>query len=79
MVDFHIWPWFERMPVMKELSGADMLPAARFPKLTQWTRKMLQVPAVQKTYLESKFHREFFYGLMTGTPNYDIGLDSAKI
>ena len=74
MVDFHIWPWFERMPVLKDMTGYDLLPRDKFPKLIQWTKSMMELPAVKETYVGPKMHMEFFLSFMTGSPNYDIGL-----
>ena len=59
MVDFHIWPWFERMEIIAKY-GHDPIPAAEFPKLRAWVSTMMELPAVRSTYLDSNLHEQFF-------------------
>ena len=76
IVDFHFWPWFERIPMVFELNGLDLLPAKTFPKLTAWVDRMMQHPAVRATFLDAKLHAEFVKPYATNSlPNYDLGLD----
>jgi len=75
MLDYHIWPFFERMPSVKKLRGIDMLPADKFPKLSKWVENMLQLPAVKAVYHETDRHEAFMKSYLAGgTPEYDLGL-----
>ena len=44
MLDFHMWPWFERVPYIDVLLPKDVL-----PKLHQWTLSMRELDAVKAT------------------------------
>ena len=44
MLDFHMWPWFERVPYMDVL-----LPKESLPKLNQWAVSMRELDAVKAT------------------------------
>jgi len=52
MLDYHIWPFFERMPAVSKLRGVDLLPADKFPKLSKWVETVKQLPAVKEIYHE---------------------------
>ena len=44
MLDFHMWPMFERVPYIDVL-----LPKEYLPKLNQWTVSMRELDAVKAT------------------------------
>ena len=71
MIDLHIWPWVERFPAVKELTGVDSLPQDRFPKLKQWTEDMIGHPTVKAVYLTKEQHCRFFKSYLDGNPEYD--------
>ena len=50
MVDFMIWPWFERVPVLTVIAPEAEIDSKKFPHLTSWMKLMMQLPAVQQTY-----------------------------
>ena len=74
MVDYHIWPWYERIPALEEITGLEFIPKDRFPKLNRWMEAMLRNPAVQDSWLPKELHIDFFVSFATGTPHYDAGL-----
>lgn len=73
MLDFHIWPWYERMSPFIGM-GIEMLPEDKFPYLNQWVARMRNVPAVQETMVDDKAHLNFFMSYSQGKPDYDYGL-----
>eukprot|EP00916_Digyalum_oweni_P011515 GHVL01019164.1.p1 GENE.GHVL01019164.1~~GHVL01019164.1.p1 ORF type:complete len:217 (-),score=13.71 GHVL01019164.1:1240-1890(-) len=75
MIDFMLWPWFERIGLLKS-AAPDLLPSAtKFPKLFAWTQAMLQEPAVKATLFDLDTHMIFVQSSKDGKPNYDIGLE----
>jgi len=75
IVDFHMWPWFERMPMLEQLTGVHVLPEDKFPKLKSWAKAMLEHPTIQATRFSDDIHVEFFKAMLAGeVPNYDLGL-----
>jgi len=74
MLDLHIWPWFERMAIIKIVSGKDPLPQDRAPKLRAWVETMMKLPAVKATCFTAETHLKFIQSYRDGTPDYDIGL-----
>ena len=71
MLDFHVWPWFERFPAWSEVNAFDPVPADKFPKLTTWTESMLNLPAVKAVVLTKDDHLGFMISYGTGNPIYD--------
>ncbi len=59
MVDFYVWPWFERLPVL-QASGYAGLQSNTFPKLCHWMEDMKALPAVKQSYIEPEGHVQFF-------------------
>jgi len=77
MLDFHIWPWFERVPVFERNIGVNLLPSDRFPNLTAWVGTMQKLPAVKATSHTVDQHVDFvkpFVDGDRGSVNYDCGL-----
>lgn len=69
LVDMYIWPWFERLPILKSI-GYDVLNST-VPKLVQWVADMKNLPGVQKVYQDPERHLNFVHSYMEGTPKYD--------
>ena len=70
-----IWPWFERFESLKSLAN-NQLDEARFPKLNEWIKRMLELPAVKETLSIPEHMVEFYKVSLTNKePNYDIGLE----
>ena len=74
MVDYHLWPWYERIPALEEITGETFLPKDKYPKLNRWIEAMLETPAVKDSWLPKSLHMEFFISFASGSPFYDAGL-----
>ncbi|BES98583.1 glutathione s-transferase [Nesidiocoris tenuis] len=68
MVDYMIWPWFERLDMIRAKGGEaysqnenSIVPIDRFPKLLAWCHTMLE-DAVVKQWLMKTFHFGGIYG-----------------
>jgi hypothetical protein len=75
MLDYMIWPWFERAPVLKVLfpNLYDYESAKQeHPRLESWRQAMKEDPAVKEFYLSVDIHLKFMQSHMEGSPNYDI-------
>jgi len=75
MIDFSIWPWFERLPLLSKTAPDTVPSASNFPKLFAWTQAMLEEPAVKATCFDLDTHLKFLLSSKAGKPNYDLGLD----
>ncbi|XP_042624251.1 glutathione S-transferase omega-1-like [Cyprinus carpio] len=69
MIDYLIWPWFERA----EMMGVKHC-LANTPELRKWIECMLEDPVVKATMFSTEDHKVFFNSYMDGKPNYDHGL-----
>ncbi|KAK3573518.1 hypothetical protein QTP86_026041 [Hemibagrus guttatus] len=69
MIDYLIWPWFERAEAweLKHCLNAT-------PVLNNWILQMKEDPTVKALLLSSDTHNAFFTSYMDGNPNYDYGL-----
>ncbi|ALC43100.1 CG6673 [Drosophila busckii] len=77
MVDYMIWPWFERFPALKLLlTDKYELDNQRFGKLLQWRELMLQDEAVKQVALDSQVHAKFMQTRLEGKPNYDVAFEA---
>lgn len=76
MVDYMIWPWFERLPVTASMSetGVDILPDDKFPNINSWMKRMLELEPVKETMFDAESHLEFYKSYAMGKPNYNYGL-----
>nr|ACE81246.1 glutathione S-transferase omega [Tigriopus japonicus] len=68
MVDYSIWPWFERFNAFAQLSKIDL----NDPTLQSWMSKMFEDEAVRYYRIEDNDHTEFWRGFAQGQQNYDI-------
>ena len=73
MVDYCIWPWFERFSFLKLLVDFE-LDVKRFPKIKSWIDRMKQLPAVKETATNIDDLNEFHKSFVAGHPDYDINL-----
>ncbi|XP_029962610.1 glutathione S-transferase omega-1-like [Salarias fasciatus] len=69
MIDYMIWPWFERLEVFDVKQCVDSA-----PELKKWIERMLEDPAVKATAHSLENHKIFYESYVAGKPNYDIGL-----
>ncbi|XP_028810756.1 glutathione S-transferase omega-1-like [Denticeps clupeoides] len=69
MIDYMIWPWFERLG-MVELEHC----ITHCPDLKKWIVNMLDDPTVKALLFSTEDHKFFFKSYVSGKPNYDFGL-----
>ncbi|XP_061181294.1 glutathione S-transferase omega-1-like [Saccostrea echinata] len=75
MIDFMIWPWFERFFILEKVLSQMIVTGESMPKLYAWTQRMLGCSAVQECRHPEERHLAFFQSYKTGVPNYDVGLE----
>ncbi|XP_055892643.1 glutathione S-transferase omega-1-like isoform X2 [Biomphalaria glabrata] len=75
MIDFYLWPHFERVPVLQTIDSRLEMDKCKFPSLVAWFESMLQVPAVKATKWDVDFHLRYYNSSLTGKPDYDMGLE----
>lgn len=71
MVDYMLWPWFERMPLLID-AGFQFNANGQFPKLAAWVEAMEADENVQKIKVPMDITKKFMEGYRQGTPEYDI-------
>nr|ADC35418.1 glutathione S-transferase [Pinctada fucata] len=71
MVDFALWPWFERLGVITVIAPETDVTSEEYPHLSTWIARMMELPAVKKTYINPRGHINFFKTLREGNPDYD--------
>lgn len=78
-VDFMIWPWFERMEVMRVTAPDTHFQKDDMPHLSAWVDRMMQLPCVKATMFDPSYHVHFFQSLWAGNPDYDYGLPVSNL
>ncbi|KAI8512258.1 Glutathione S-transferase omega-1 [Branchiostoma belcheri] len=73
-LDYNLWPWFERVPMLKARAGVQMS-AEKLPKLTAWMERMLELPEVKACSFSPEVHDRYGKTLLAGRSEYDLGLD----
>lgn len=66
-----IWPWLERLEVMK-LTRGFTLDKSQSPNLVGYIERMKQLPAVKATFVKPEVHAKFLESYMTGKPDYSL-------
>ncbi|XP_007252319.1 glutathione S-transferase omega-1 [Astyanax mexicanus] len=69
MIDYLIWPWFERVEAWQLKQYLDGT-----AELKNWTLRMQEDPTVKAIMFKPEDHKVFFDSFMAGKPNYDYGL-----
>lgn len=69
MIDYMMWPWFERL----EVYGLQIFLDST-PELKKWRELMFEDPSVKATKFSAEDHTAFFKSLAEGKPDYDYGL-----
>ncbi|XP_008285022.1 glutathione S-transferase omega-1 [Stegastes partitus] len=69
MIDYLMWPWFERIEVFGLKHCMEDA-----PQMKQWMERMWEDPAVKATMQTAEAHKVFIDSYVEGTPNYDYGL-----
>lgn len=73
MLDFMIWPWWERSDILKTLRGEQyVIPRDRFKRLLEWRSAMKDNSAVKNSYLNTEVHAKYMQSRLAGTPQYDL-------
>ncbi|XP_034105045.1 pyrimidodiazepine synthase isoform X1 [Drosophila albomicans] len=73
IVDYMIWPWFERFPSLKyNTEQGYELDAKRFQNLLKWRELLAQDETVKATATDVQLHVKFQQSKLQGKPNYDI-------
>jgi pyrimidodiazepine synthase/glutathione S-transferase len=70
LVDYMIWPWCERLDVLKILFKYE-LDAKRFPKFIEWINAMKEDKVVKEHYITPEDHATFIQSIKT---TYDCDL-----
>ena len=78
MADLHLYPIFERFLAIFNF-GVDVLPAAKFPRLTAWMSSMQQLDCVKKCWISPQLHYYFFRSYKAGCPDHDAELDEETV
>ena len=73
MLDYHIYPWFERFPYVKEKRNVDIL--ENCPGLREWFQRMAQHPVVMTTAFDAETHSEVFDLYVAGKAMADLKLE----
>ena len=71
MVDYMLWPWFERFPLLSN-AGFEFNADGKFPKLAAWIDAMEADDAVQKVKVPIEISKKFMETYRQGAPEYDI-------
>ena len=71
MVDYMLWPWFERLPLLTEM-GFTLNSDGQFPKLAAWIESMEHDENVQKIKVPLETMKKFMDGYRQGKPDYDF-------
>ncbi|XP_019615075.1 PREDICTED: glutathione S-transferase omega-1-like [Branchiostoma belcheri] len=73
-LDYNLWPWFERVPMLKARAGVQMS-AEKLPKLTAWMERMSDLPEVKACSFSPEIHDRYGKTLLAGRSEYDLGLE----
>lgn len=71
MIDYMLWPWFERLPLLADM-GFTFNGDGQCPKLAAWIEAMEQDENVQKIKVPLSTTKKFMDGYRQGKPEYDI-------
>lgn len=78
MLDYFLWPWFERVHMYSLVFEEEALrfPESRFPNLATWIHRMSEDKTVAPYLLDTDTHAAFLHTVQSGNPNYNMLLDS---
>jgi glutathione S-transferase len=71
MVDYMLWPWFERLALLSD-AGFVLNADGKLPKLAAWVNEMQADEAVQKVKVPEATMRRFGATARQGNADYDI-------
>eukprot|EP00745_Piridium_sociabile_P019597 TRINITY_DN29633_c0_g1_i2.p2 TRINITY_DN29633_c0_g1~~TRINITY_DN29633_c0_g1_i2.p2 ORF type:complete len:269 (+),score=78.35 TRINITY_DN29633_c0_g1_i2:79-885(+) len=75
--DYMIWPWFERMYMLEQITGYKMSPE-KFPKMTAWVALMWKDPVVQECKIDAQLFITHYSMYRTGKPDFTIGASKVE-
>jgi len=75
LLDFVLWPWFERFYALTYINQDLKLPADRFPRLIAWQSAMCRLPAVKSCAIDTQSHAVYLQSTADKQPNYGYGLE----
>ncbi|XP_030570779.1 pyrimidodiazepine synthase isoform X2 [Drosophila novamexicana] len=76
IVDYMIWPWFERIPSLKYTTEQHYeLNAQRYEQLLKWCQLLAQDAIVKLSALDAQLHAKFQQSKRLGKPQYDVGFE----
>ncbi|XP_055843266.1 pyrimidodiazepine synthase-like isoform X1 [Episyrphus balteatus] len=72
-VDFMIWPWIERMAMIKYLYGeSNDVNYGKLKNFAKWIESMKEVPAVKDFMLDGETHAKYAKSKADGNPDNDM-------
>lgn len=66
MVDLHLWPFFERILLLKGTHDIEVISKDAFPNLTKYTETMLELPCVKSILINLEKAKVFLDGYKEG-------------
>ena len=78
MVDFMLWPWFERMPLLNRVIPETSISQSEYPHLSAWVNIMYDQPAVKATMFDLDKHAHFLMTYREKRWDYDHGIDETE-
>lgn len=74
MLDYLIWPWFERLSALSLLDECQQFEqlVGRFPALVQYQLWMQKDETVMQTWLPADIYARYIRSHWAGEPNYDL-------
>ena len=78
MLDYFLWPWFERVDLFGRVFPGENLEfsaQAKYSKLLAWMERMSEEPTVAPYLLDVDTHAAFVASVQTGKPDYDYMLN----
>uniref|UniRef100_A0A1B6F9D4 Glutathione transferase n=1 Tax=Cuerna arida TaxID=1464854 RepID=A0A1B6F9D4_9HEMI len=73
MLDYMIWPWFERLPTSELIFGEQFrFPEEKLKSLTSWIALMKEDKVVKEYYLQPEVYAKYTQSYKAGSPDYNI-------
>ncbi|XP_075997848.1 glutathione S-transferase omega-1-like [Genypterus blacodes] len=69
MIDYMMWPWFERLEIFELKHCLD-----ETPELKKWSERMSEDPAVKASMYSMDTYKAYYKTYIAGKPDYDLGL-----
>lgn len=75
--DYMIWPWFERMYMLEQITGYKMS-TEKFAHVAGWVERMWKNPVVQECKIDPQLFITHYSMYRTGKPDFTIGAHKAE-